>query len=170
MKHLLKDPFFCGIITLQIAAISWFCGPAWGEGLTVTVVHNWWAQARLEQSSLLPEMVAYGKDGYRQPLLGPNTKTLVLSGTCSCDELAVESSLNIAQSRGEEPTLLIPLLPSTVKPILYPQWRGRTLFIRLSELQVWGILETSVEGQLQIPLLLHLNNNRKTIERIESLG
>jgi hypothetical protein len=158
MKPVLKDPFFCGIVSLQLAAFSSLFSASFGETLSLSNVSDWMKGARFSIGHTLPMITAYDLNGVRQPLLLPHTKSILISGTCTCDDFTTKAWLDKAKMKGQNPTLVVPIQSDSSMVPKRMEWNGRTLYLRPGDLQKWGLLKGRKSATL--PALFQLDDAR----------
>ncbi|RYZ87456.1 MAG: hypothetical protein EOP04_11640 [Proteobacteria bacterium] len=159
MKELSRDNGFFCIVALQVAAISWLCTAEWGESLSLMTVQNWAQGAKFRLGSTLPFIPTYDETGYYQSLRSLRPRTLVLGGTCTCDDIVVENWLESARSKGENPVLVVPM--SKLKEVRPLGWKGPIFHTRIGEFYNVGLLNEHGKGNFQIPLVVHLDEQGK---------
>jgi hypothetical protein len=156
-KSLLKDPFFCGVVALQLAAFWLIYGVGWGDSFPLEAISDVWHAARFEVGHPLPSLAVYDQSGRRQPLLaeGNGTKAILIKSTCSCDDNIVSNWIETVSTSGEAPTLVLPFQREEgLKVQRELQWSGRTLRVRPGELQRFGL-----SGNKNLPVLVRVDGN-----------
>lgn len=155
LKSLLRDPLFCGVITLQIAVFSLLYGAGWGDSLPADALRDRWTGGSFKTGHAMPSLTAYDQSGSRQPLIiNGTTRSLLLKSTCSCDDIQTVALLEAARVGGENPTLVLPFEhEEAVQVQKHLHWKGRVLRVRPGELYRLGLLQNR-----DLPMLLHINN------------
>lgn len=160
MKSLMRDSFFWGVISLQIA-IGVFCyGRSWGESLPFATLLSREMGKRLETGSHWPALTAYDESGRVCPIesASPSLKAIIVRGTCSCADTEVSNWIQVAKQRGEQVTLVLPVgRTEQMKETTLNHWTGRVLRVRPIELERMGLMKEGAPTQL--PLMAHLDAN-----------
>ena len=160
MKFLLRDPLFCGVISLQVATAIFVYGRSWGASFPLPILANYVASARVESGATWPVFAAYDANGVRREIIPSShlASAVIFKSTCSCDETQVTNWLQAARQKGEAVTLLVPLDEKEEKQaIARNSWKGRILRVRRVELERLGLI---VEGKAnQLPIMAHLDAN-----------
>jgi hypothetical protein len=127
MKSLLRDPLFCGVVTLQLAAFSLIYGAGW-ETVSRWTPSSIRGGARFEAGHPLPSLATYDQRGQRQPLLIGGNGSRRHQSTCSCDDNKVSSWLEAVHAGGEESALVLPLERGEAQEVQQRlRWTGRVL-------------------------------------------
>jgi hypothetical protein len=160
MKNPLHDSLFCGIVTLQLTSLVFVFGSQWSDSVSLTSLSNTYQHAVVKAGQPFPTFPVYDVKGQRRPLinLSPQGGTIIIKGTCSCDEEVVSSWLDDAHKRKLPITLVVPLDEKEADQVLARrEWEVSVVRVRPMELERLKLFQ--IGGARQLPIMAYLKPN-----------